>query len=129
MPGTSATDFPDTTGTAHQGVTFIGANATGSEIWSKFNGVDFFAAMIFHELMHNKLQLGQSLHAKFNPCGMSCASITVSPTNAPTQKEVDEMAGALRKPVQQWTGGLSLLWGAAKNKAGGDDLWNLSISG
>lgn len=128
MPGADKANFPDATSSPHQGATFIGAGETGSEIWSKFSGVDFYAAMIFHEMMHNKMQLGQSLHAKFNPCGMSCATITVSSSNAPTQKEIDEMATALTKPVQQWRGGLSLLWNAARAKASNDPLWNIPIS-
>jgi hypothetical protein len=128
MYGTKASEFPDAAMSPHQGVTHVGAE-TASEIWCKFSGVDFYAAMIFHEIMHNKMQLGQSLHGKFRSCEMSCASIQVSSSNAPTQEEIDGMAAALPKPVKQWTGGLSMLWSAAQDKANGNDLWSLAISG
>ena len=127
MDGASSFDIPDAAISPHQGVTFI-SKETGSEIWCKFSGVNFYAAMIFHELMHNKLQLGKSLHGKFKACGMSCE--TINPETAkPSEEEIDAMAAALAKPVKQWTGGVDMLWNAAQDKANGNDLWNLPISG
>jgi hypothetical protein len=129
MPGVDQLNFPYTSSGSHQGVTWVGQNMTASEIWCNFaGGVDFYAAMIFHELMHNKLQMGQRLHGNFTPCGMSCASITPSASNTATQAEIDAMAKALKNPVTQWTGGQALLWGAADSMAAQDPMWNSSIS-
>lgn len=128
MPGANKLDIPDAAMSPHQGVTVMSGGETGSEIWCKFTGVDFYAAMIFHELMHNKLQLGKALHGKFNPCGMSCASLLVESAK-PTQGEIDAMAAALTKPVKQWTDGINMLWNAAEDKNNGNDLWNLAIAG
>jgi hypothetical protein len=127
MPNASKLDIPDATSSPHQGVTVI-SKETGSEIWCKFSGVKFYAAMIFHELMHNKLQLGKSLHSKFKSCGMSCEVINPE-TAQPTEAEIDAMAAALTSPVIQWTGGVDMLWNAAEDKNNGNDLWSIAISG
>jgi hypothetical protein len=127
-PGLRKATFPDPTTSPHQGVTDPNAPA-GSEIWMKVSSVDAIASLIFHECMHNKLQVGNRLHNMFNPqqdpCHLSCASITW-PT-APTATEEAAMAAALGNAVPQWTDGQRILRRARLRRKAGDPLWDDEI--
>jgi hypothetical protein len=117
--------FPDPVSRSEMGITAI-RGQTGSEMWAKTSDVDLQAGLIFHEAMHNQLQLGDQMHGMFKPCSLSCASIT--PPFSPSAPEVQAMVKALKKPAVQWSDGQSLLWSAAQAKANGDPLWNAAIS-
>ena len=125
MPGAQKDSWPSLTGSTHHGVTEIRA-VTGSEVWVKTSDIEVLAALIFHEAMHNKLQLGQALHTQFNPRSLSSASITLPAS--PTAPEVSAMAAALKKPVQQWADGQRLLRQALRQRIVGDDSWDISIA-
>jgi hypothetical protein len=57
--------------------------------------------MAFHELMHNKLHLGDTaLHAK-----NGLARIPVSPGATPSAQNITDMKNALSVAHAQWTGG------------------------
>lgn len=126
MPGANRANWPDPVTSKHQGVTVIGA-VTGSEIWMKFSGVDATASLIFHEAMHNKLQLGNAMHGQLKPCQLSCATINW-PVSGPSKPEIEAMAKALTKPVPQWAGGQAMLRDAKARLDQGDPLWNSDIS-
>jgi len=126
MPGSSRVAFPNPATTRHLGVTVIG-NPTGSEIWMKMNSVDAIASLIFHEAMHNKLQVGNALHSRFNRCQLSCASIHW-PTS-PSPAESAAMSAALRNRVPQWTEGQRILRRARLARKAGDPRWEVEIDG
>lgn len=125
-PGVTKANWPDPVTSQHQGITEIGA-VTGSEVWMKFSGADAIASLIFHESMHNKLQLGNAMHGKLSPCQLSCASINW-PNSGPSKPEVDAMAKALTNPVRQWTDGQKILWDAKARSDQGDPFWNSDIN-
>lgn len=113
----------------HMGVTFI-QTRTGSEVWSKGQSVEGLASLIFHEAMHNKLQLGNNgLHGKFVPqCSLSCASITWFPGIKPTPAEANAMSAALKNSVPQWTDGQAILREARLKRKAQDPLWDIGIN-
>lgn len=113
----------------HMGVTFI-QGRTGSEIWSKGQSVEGLASLIFHEAMHNKLQLDNAgLHNKFLPqCSLSCASINWFPGIKPSDPEAAAMSAALRNSVPQWTDGQAILRDARLKRKANDPLWDIGIN-
>ena len=123
-PGVDRSSFPNPRSSPHQGVTAIGA-LTGSEVWLKIKSVEAVASLIFHEAMHNKLQVGNNLHTRFLRCRLSCARISW-PTS-PSDLEIAAMATALRNPVPQWTDGQGILRAAKQAKDRGDPLWDAAI--
>lgn len=82
------------------GFTAWSSNVTASEIYVS-NSRQYLAEMAFHELMHNKLHLGDTaLHAK-----NGLAHIPVSAGTAPSTTNISDMRGALSNSHPQWTGG------------------------
>ena len=70
------------------------------------------AKLAFHELMHNKLQLGQTtehgpdaLHNSQDGLGMEI----IKEKTQLTKKNILTMAKALAKPVPQWTAGIQIV--------------------
>ncbi len=111
---------------SHLGMTQQAGGVTGAEVYKKTSDAEGIASIIFHEAMHNKLQLGDAgLHGRFTPCELSCASITW-PTS-PTSDESDAMAAALRNPVAQWLNGQRILRSAGMRKRKNDPLWDSEI--
>lgn len=123
-PGANRSTWPNPLTSPHQGATVCGS-VTGSEVWAGRLNPEGLPYLIFHEAMHNKLQLGNSLHSRFSPCHLSCASIRW-PTS-PSQSEIDAMVAALPNPVRQWTDGQQLLRDAAERKRQGDPMWDNQI--
>jgi hypothetical protein len=124
-PG-AAGQVPDPLTSPHKGVTWLGPPAA-SEVYLKESAPLAIAALIFHEAMHNKLQMNNSMHNAFPPCAMSCASMTIGPGLGPTAAESQAMASALPKPVPQWTDGQQMMLRAVKNR-GIDELWYLDLT-
>jgi hypothetical protein len=62
------------------------------------------ANLAFHEMMHNKLHLGPSLHAQGG-----LASGTVDSSMRPSEANIKAMAGALMTKRPQWTDGFKEL--------------------
>lgn len=93
-------------GVSH-GFTFRSSTANASEVYvasCRGNGATWFTELAFHELMHNKLNLGnQGLHAKGG-----IASATVSAGQTPSAQNLADMRAALGTSRTQWSGG----WGA-----------------
>lgn len=127
MPGAQKSNWPDPALGRHLGVTEMQSGVTGSEVWAKFSDADAFASLIFHEAMHNKLQLGAALHTRFKPSDRLSADEISWPTS-PSTPESDGMAAALRNRVRQWADGQQLLRGAARRYRDGDPLWDADIS-
>jgi hypothetical protein len=70
------------------------------------------AKLAFHELMHNKLRLGQTtehgpdaLHTSQDGLGME----TIDENTPLTKKNILTMAKALATPVPQWTAGIQIV--------------------
>ncbi|HLM01173.1 MAG TPA: hypothetical protein VK400_08945 [Pyrinomonadaceae bacterium] len=85
---------------AGDGFTMWSNNVTGSEIYVS-SSRQYLAEMAFHELMHNKLHLGDAaLHARDG-----LAHIPVTAGTAPSATNVTEMRAALATSQPQWTGG------------------------
>lgn len=124
MPAASSVRFPNPRSSPHQGVTIVGPPA-GSEIWMKVRTVDAITSLIFHEAMHNKLQLGDALHGRFPRCQLSCRSITW-PTS-PSGDEARAMTAVLRNNVPQWTEGQHILRRARLARKKGDPAWDVEI--
>ena len=124
MQGAQKSSWPHPTTSSTLGVTVFN-RITGAEVWAKFHDADAFASLIFHEAMHNKLQLDDRLHRKFNPSRLSSSPITW-PT-LPSRPEVDAMVAALRNPTPQWPDGQQILRDAATRFNHGDSMWNNQI--
>ncbi len=107
-----------------QGFTFSTVTANASEVYvssCRGNGVTWFTELAFHELMHNKLSLGnQGLHAKGG-----IAAATVSAGMSPSTANYADMRGALATSRIQWTGG----WSAISCPDPNDPLAGLNLSG
>ena len=90
-------------GVSH-GFTFLSASANASEVYvasCRGNGATWFTELAFHELMHNKLNLGNTgLHSKGG-----IASATVSGGMSPSASNITDMRAALGTNQNQWTGG------------------------
>ncbi len=106
-------------GTSH-GFTFLSATANASEVYvqsCRGNGVNWFAELAFHELMHNKLNLDNAgLHGLG---GLAAASVSAGMT--PSTANVTAMRAALGTSRTQWTGG----WGAITCPDPNDPLFGL----
>jgi hypothetical protein len=80
--------------------TMWSSNLTSSEIYVS-NSRQYLPEIVFHELMHNKLHLGDTaLHAKDG-----LARVPVSSGTAPSATNVTDMRTALSTSQPQWTGG------------------------
>jgi hypothetical protein len=108
-------------GVSH-GFTFLSATANASEVYvasCRGNGVTWFTELAFHELMHNKLNLGnQGLHGLGG-----IAAATVSAGMTPSDANRTAMRAALGASRTQWTGG----WGAMTCPDPNDPLAGLNI--
>jgi hypothetical protein len=90
----------------HKGLTQVGSDGTsGSEAYiSPSSSVAQVADIIFHEMMHNKQNMDNSMHSQD---GLAVASITWGdPISA---SNIQVMAAALPNRHPQWTGGLAIL--------------------
>ena len=115
--------IPDPSTSPHKGITLVGPPAA-SEVYLKNTNPQLIAALIFHELMHNKLQAGNSMHATFPNAQMSSAMMTATADLAPTAEESAAMAKVLNKHVRQWTDGQEMLWRAARKREKNDPLFD-----
>ena len=82
------------------GLTVFGGSLTGSEIYvsSSKSGL---AELTFHELLHNKLHLGDAdLHKKD---GLAVATVPIG--GQPSANNISDMKKALKNKNKQWTGG------------------------
>ncbi len=115
---------PGNTGGAgtSQGFTFRSAVANGCEVYTSLcrsGGSTWFTELAFHELMHNKLNLGdQGLHSKGG-----LASATISAGATPSTQNLADMRGALGTARTQWTGG----WAAIPCPDPNDPLAGLGL--
>jgi hypothetical protein len=118
---------PDPVISQHKGVTLVGPPAA-SEVYLKNANPMLIAALIFHELMHNKLHVGNSMHEVFRNAGVGNASLIVDDDfMGPNAAESDAMSKALNNPVPQWTGGQEMLWRAARQRSKGDSEFDSDI--
>ena len=92
------------------GFTAWANNLTASEVYvNRSRG--YLAEIAFHELMHNKLHLGDAaLHARN---GM--ARVPVTAGTSPSDQNVTQMRAKLGTNRRQWTGG----WAAANDPLAG----------
>jgi hypothetical protein len=91
-----------------------------SEVYTKTLDAQLLAALAFHEAMHNKLAMGNSMH---KGDGLAQATVTPSTTVSPTN--AGNMAAAFRKPVKQWPDGIKSGLARRSRRDSGDPLWNL----
>ena len=89
---------PGTAGSG-DGLTAWTNSFTASEVYvSSSSG--YLAEMAFHELMHNKLHLGDAaLHAR-----SGLATVPVTAGTSPSQGNITQMRAALNANQPQWTG-------------------------
>lgn len=81
------------------GFTAWSGSLTASEVYVS-SSRNYLAEMAFHELMHNKLHLGDSaLHSR-----NGLASIPVTAGTSPSTENITQMRGALSNSQPQWTG-------------------------
>jgi hypothetical protein len=76
-----------------------------SEVYVKSSDPIFLAKLAFHELMHNRLKLGDAeLHSQW---GLASGNIS---SNTPlTVANIEAMAGVIKDPIAQWTEGIDIL--------------------
>lgn len=91
-----------------------------SEVYCKALDSDFLAKLAFHEIMHNKLGIGNELHKRN---GM--AQATVGPDTKLTPENSRDLAAAMPNAHPQWTGGVALLVTAKSRRDAGDFFWNM----
>ena len=88
------------------GFTAWAGDLTASEVYVS-SSRSYLAEMAFHELMHNKLHLGDAaLHSR-----NGLAHIPVTAGTTPSQQNITQMRAALNNNQRQWTGG----WAAAND--------------
>lgn len=95
--------FPNSS-PGHDGLTAWDGSMTGSEVYVRNLATPQDTAhLIYHEALHNKLHLSDSaLHSR--------GGLAASPVSPPlSQRNIDDMAGALRTSRTQWTGGFALI--------------------
>jgi len=75
-----------------------------SEMYADAGSSDLLARLTLHELMHNKLMLGDNMH---DPAvgGGGIAKQSIGVTDDLTQKNIDLMGQHLRDRIPQWAGG------------------------
>jgi hypothetical protein len=93
-----------TTGSGH-GFTFRSATGSCSEVYTSLcrgsGGANWFTELAFHELMHNKLNLGDAtLHSRD---GLAHLPVTGGAT--PSAANITQMRAALGTSRTQWFGG------------------------
>lgn len=81
------------------GFTAWAGDLTASEVYVN-SSQSYLAQMAFHELMHNKLHLGDAaLHSQ-----NGLAHIPVTAGASPSPENITQMRGALNNSFRQWTG-------------------------
>jgi hypothetical protein len=92
------------------GLTYFNHTVTGSDVVANHDDdTKMIANLTFHELMHNKLQMGDEMHRMGG-----LARSPVDDTTPLTAANVDAMARALLKDRKQWLDGFALLKERAK---------------
>ena len=86
------------------GFTAFSATASASEVYVKSDDPVLLARLAFHELMHNRLKMGENLHH----LGGLAAAVIYKDTPL-TDSNIKRMAAVLRSPITQWTAGISTL--------------------
>jgi hypothetical protein len=94
------TDPPDLTA---DGNTAYAAGA--SEVYVKNRDPALLAKLAFHELMHNRLKLGDT---RLHPQG-GLASAEINASTQLTPQNIRTMAAAIDTPIKQWTDGIATL--------------------
>jgi hypothetical protein len=100
----------DVIGTPDLGGTtvFMRNGEHASEVFVSIGNSDLVARMAFHEIMHNKLRLGDTMHTlPIDRGGGGLARAVISNTDNLTQGNIDLMAAHLWDRHPQWTGGCS----------------------
>lgn len=100
LPGASAINIE-----AGGGLTVWNQSVTGSDVAAdgKMEPIAL-ANLAFHEMMHNKLHLGEELHQYGG-----LAAATIDSSMRPSQANIKAMAGALKNKRPQWVGGFKEL--------------------
>ena len=88
-------------GQGEGGTTIWAGNLTGSEVYVSASRA-YLAQMAFHECMHNKLHLQNSLHSQDG-----LARVPVTAGQRPSPDNFKRMREALGRNQPQWTGGFS----------------------
>ena len=91
----------------HDGFTalYAGGASAGSEVYDRFsNDAALIANLMFHECMHNKLNLGNTLHTRN---GLAAATVTAA--TRLTTENINDMAAALDAPRPQWVDGVGII--------------------
>jgi hypothetical protein len=92
--------------------------SAASEVYLNTTNAKQLAALAFHEAMHNRLALGDRLHARD---GM--AQATVTPDTSVTPANASQMAAGFARSVKQWPDGVLQLVNRRIRRDGGDPLW------
>jgi len=80
-------------------------NSGASEVYVKSSDPIFLAKLAFHELMHNRLKLGDAeLHSQGG-----LASGNISSSTPLTAANIEAMARVIKDPIAQWTEGIDIL--------------------
>ena len=92
----------------HDGFTalYTGGASAGSEVYDRFsNNAALIANLMFHEFMHNKLNLNDDLLHRRN----GLAARSVGPNTQLSPENIHDMAAALDVKRPQWVDGLKLI--------------------
>jgi hypothetical protein len=92
------------------GLTLWNGKVTGSDVVADADtDTRTIANLTFHELMHNKLRMGDKMH-RLGGLAVS----TVDSSMRPSEQNIAAMSAALLKAGPQWTGGFAELTERAK---------------
>jgi hypothetical protein len=92
----------------HDGLTSFKDGTTASEAYLSNSDPNVLANLFFHEFMHNKLHLDNSMHDHHDGLGAT----PVGPNTPLTPANIAEMGAALGKKQPQWVGGVPILTAA-----------------
>jgi hypothetical protein len=105
------------------GATWPHPPATLSEMYMSVSDGVTLANVTFHECMHNKLQLDDSMH---NNDGLRKGAQQggLGPNDTISNGNIQDMAPVISSSVPQFTAGIGILTSAVASQAAGDPLWD-----
>ncbi|GJE60228.1 hypothetical protein [Methylobacterium trifolii] len=80
-------------------------NSGACEVYVKWKDAKTLARLAFHELLHNRLKLGNTLHKED---GLRTGGVITSATKL-TDGNKRDMAKGIKQPVPQWSDGIILM--------------------
>jgi hypothetical protein len=108
------------------GQTILPPVTTMSEVYMTNFDPTVLANVTFHELMHNKLQLGDSMHS-MDGLRKGAPQGGLGPTDTISSGNIADMAPVISAPVPQFVAGFGVLMTAAASQIARDPTWDSAL--